>query len=435
MSKMKDSNVEWIGLIPNNWDICRFKDYYRNIKEIAGEKSIEYERLALTLNGVIKRQKDDSDGLQPKAFDTYQILNQNDFVFKMIDLQNISTSRVGLSPYTGLVSPAYMRFSPISNKRNTKFDYYFLMSMYYNCVFNNLGGNGVRSALNATDMGSFIIPNPDDEVKEKIVTYLEKKMSQIEQLMHIQEKQIENLKAYKQSLIAEVVTRGLSANPILKNSGVSWIKEIPANWEVKPLKYIATFGKGLPITKANLIDNGIPVISYGQIHSKKNNGTNIKDELLRYVDKNYIDSHPQCVVKKGDIIFADTSEDKEGIGNAVYQDKDSIIFAGYHTVIAKMTNIQQGRYLSYLFLSNYWRSQLRSVASGIKVFSVTQNMLNNVSVILPDETEQREIINLLDQKCFEIDRLIDIKEEKIKKLDEYKKSLIFECVTGKKEVV
>ena len=110
MREMKYSGVEWMEDIPASWNMIRFKDKYQSIKEIAGETSSEYERLALTLGGVIKRPKDDSEGLQPKAFDGYQILRENDFVFKMIDLQNVSTSRVGLSPYTGLVSPAYIRF-------------------------------------------------------------------------------------------------------------------------------------------------------------------------------------------------------------------------------------------------------------------------------------------------------------------------------------
>lgn len=157
---MKNSGIEWIGEIPDDWALIRFKDIFINRKEIAGTRSFLFDRLALTMNGVIKRDKDDSDGLQPKEFDGYQIIYENDFIFKMIDLQNISTSRVGLSPYTGLVSPAYIRFSPRKKGQYNLFVYYFLMSLYYNCVYNNLGGNGVRSALNATDMGQFLIPFP-----------------------------------------------------------------------------------------------------------------------------------------------------------------------------------------------------------------------------------------------------------------------------------
>ena len=123
---MKNSGIEWIGEIPDTWELVRFKDICANKKEVVGSNSADYERLALTLNGVIKRPKDDSEGLQPKEFDGYQIIHENDFIFKMIDLQNISTSRVGLSPYTGLVSPAYIRFVPRKENQYNKFIYYLI---------------------------------------------------------------------------------------------------------------------------------------------------------------------------------------------------------------------------------------------------------------------------------------------------------------------
>lgn len=205
---MKNSGIEWIGEIPDSWGLVRFKDICLNKKEVAGSNSADYERLALTLNGVIKRPKDDSEGLQPKEFDGYQIIHENDFIFKMIDLQNISTSRVGLSPYMGLVSPAYIRFVPRKENQYNKFAYYFLMSMYYNCVYNSLGGNGVRSALNATDMGQFKIPYPSLEAQKKIVSFLEQKFVTVDELISNQEKQIEKLKEYKQSVITEAVTKG-----------------------------------------------------------------------------------------------------------------------------------------------------------------------------------------------------------------------------------
>lgn len=203
---IKYSGVEWIGQIPDSWSTIRFKDKYVNQKEIAGQKSVNYERLALTLNGVIKRSKDDSEGLQPKEFDGYQVIHENDFIFKMIDLQNVSTSRVGLSPYVGLVSPAYIRFSPRMDSQYNKFVYYFLMSMYYNCVYNNLAGNGVRSALNATDMGQFVIPYPSIAEQQQIADYLDKHCADIDRLISIKQRKIEKLQEYKKSLIYEYVT-------------------------------------------------------------------------------------------------------------------------------------------------------------------------------------------------------------------------------------
>ena len=108
---MKDSGVEWLGLIPETWKMVRAKNVFSNHKNIVGDKELEYERLSLTLNGVLKRPKDDSKGLQSESFSTYQILNEKELVFKMIDLANVNTSRVGYSPYTGIVSPVYIIFN------------------------------------------------------------------------------------------------------------------------------------------------------------------------------------------------------------------------------------------------------------------------------------------------------------------------------------
>ncbi len=108
MREMKDSGVEWIGEIPKDWEIVPTKRFFRNIKRVVGSDVDNYERLALTMNGVIKRSKEDSEGLQPEKFEGYQILRKNELVFKLIDLENVKTSRVGLSSYTGLVSPAYI---------------------------------------------------------------------------------------------------------------------------------------------------------------------------------------------------------------------------------------------------------------------------------------------------------------------------------------
>ena len=263
MRDMKDSGVAWIGEIPFDWKLIRFKDKYINIKEVAKERSGEFERLALTLNGVVKRPKDDSEGLQPKEFDGYQILRENDFIFKMIDLQNISTSRVGLSPYTGLVSPAYIRFSSRERKQYNQFVYYYLMSLYYNCVYNNLGGNGVRSALNGKDMGEFLIPYPSEAEQRKICAYLDKKNAQVDTLIKNVHAQIEKLKAYKQSLITEVVTKGLEPDVPMKDSGVEWFDEINVKYSMQTIRSLFRIKKDIighePDTVLSITQRGLRV--------------------------------------------------------------------------------------------------------------------------------------------------------------------------------
>ena len=184
----------------------------------------------------------------------------------------------------------------------------------------------------------------------------------------------------------------------MKDSGVPWIGEIPEGWGIEPLKQIYKFDKGLPITKADLKEEGLPVLSYGQIHSKDNIPLHIMPNLVRYVSNDYADNY-SSKANKGDLLFADTSEDIEGIGNHSYVDLENGIFAGYHTILARNQRNNDGRYFSLLLETDAWRSQLRKMASGIKVYSVTKRMLNGTSVIVPPDDEQSLIADYLDNKC------------------------------------
>ena len=224
----------------------------------------------------------------------------------------------------------------------------------------------------------------------------------------------------------------------MKSSGISWIGDVPEGWSVKRLKSIFEYRKGLSITKADLTQTGIPVISYGQIHSKENTGTHLQDSLLRFVPLTYLESDGNCLLKEDDFVFADTSEDLEGLGNCVYVDRQDKIFAGYHTIIFRPYDDHRSeaifRYLAYLFKTDVWRSQFRAKAFGIKVYSLSQRLLNDCRLILPSLSEQRAIADYLDEKCSAIDAMIAEKEALIADLEAYKKSLIYEVVTGKREV-
>lgn len=215
----------------------------------------------------------------------------------------------------------------------------------------------------------------------------------------------------------------------MKDSGIEWIGEIPKEWEINKIKYMFSNGKGLPITKENLIDEGLPVISYGQIHSKNNNGTDIEKKLLRFVNENYSIRYPQCSISENDFVFADTSEDYDGCGNCVFKRDNSKVFAGYHTIILHSLLKRDNRFLAYLFKTDIWRKQIREKVSGVKVFSITQKTLMNCNVILPGYKEQKIIANFLDSKCSEIDATVEDIQKEISLLEEYKKSVITEAVT------
>lgn len=214
-----------------------------------------------------------------------------------------------------------------------------------------------------------------------------------------------------------------------KESGLEWVNKIPTKWDVVRFKTICTLGKGLSITKADLVEQGIPVVSYGQIHSKTNTGVHISEELIRYVEADYLDGNENALVNYGDIIFADTSEDYEGIGNCVFVDTYNEIFAGYHTIVARPQNIRVPKYYAYLFQDDKWRKQVRSRVMGIKVFSLTQKILKDVTVLVPSDREQEEIAKYLDYHISRIELLIEDLGKQAAMMEIYMRELIANCIT------
>ena len=421
MREMRDSGVAWIGEIPEEWSLIRFKDKYKNSKEIAGEKSIEYQSLALTLNGVVQRPKNDSDGLQPKEFDTYQVLHENDFVFKMIDLQNISTSRVGLSPYTGLVSPAYIRFRPKNNTQYPRFIYYFLMGLYYNCVFNNLGGDGVRSALNASDIGTLLIPYPDGKIQKQIGESLDTICANVDTLTTNIKTQIEKLKAYKQSLITEVVTKGLDPTVPMKDSGVEWIGEIPAHWKIQRGK--ALF-KETDARSADGSEELLTVSQYTGITPRSQKNVTMFEALS-------LEGYKICEI--GDIAANTMWLWAGAIGISEYR---GVVSPSYNVYRQRSNNFAP-RYLDHLLRAPMLVQEYASLSTGIRAsrLRLYPKDFFNIMFPVPPLEEQQAILDALNSKLSAVDRLIAIKQAKIEKLEQYKRSLIYEYVTGKREVI
>lgn len=214
-----------------------------------------------------------------------------------------------------------------------------------------------------------------------------------------------------------------------KHSGIEWIGEIPMHWEVKRFGYIFTFSRGLGITKQDLHDEGIPCVNYGEIHSKYGVIINPEIHKLKCVEEQYLQTDAKSLLRRGDFVFADTSEDIKGSGNFTCLDSDTLTFAGYHTVVASHSNVNSYKYLAYYFDSLGYRSQIRSCVSGIKVFSITQAILKYSIVILPSISEQTAIANYLDRKTAEIDSLIANKKRLLELYEEEKTAIINQAVT------
>ena len=430
--KMKDSGIPWMPSIPDTWEVQRGKNILVLNKRPVRESD---EVVTCFRDGeVILRSERRTDGFTMSDKEIgYQGINKGDIVIHGMDG---FAGSMGVSKSTGKGSPVLVVCSP-KYDAVPEFIIYYLRTLAMTDVFVALS-TGIRERscdLRWNKIAELQFALPSSNIQQRIADFLDRKCAEIDELAALQETMIAELKRYKQSVITEAVTKGLDPNVPMKDSGVEWIGEIPKGWEVIPFKQMYGLGKGLSITKADLVEEGVPVISYGQIHSKSNTGTAIKDELIRYVPTSYLENNQDALVKVGDIIFADTSEDLEGCGNCIYIDKDMTLFAGYHTIIASNRTDTATRYLSYLFKTDCWRIQIRAVVNGVKLFSIPQRTLAATSIITPPLAEQRAIADYLDRKCTEIDELIAIKQQKIEALKEYKKSVIFEYVTGKKEVL
>ena len=217
----------------------------------------------------------------------------------------------------------------------------------------------------------------------------------------------------------------------MKDSGIDWIGQIPEEWEMNKFKYLFNTSKGLSITKDCLTEKGIPVINYGQIHSSLTKQVQSFDTRLPFINDSYL-SNKNAQLNKGDFIFADTSEDLEGAGNfSTRLDSLGYFLAGYHTIIVRLKNNENHdfRYFMHLFDSIANRKQIQNKVSGVKVFSVTQGILNNIFVVIPPKTEQTKIADFLDKKTAQLDKVKALLEEQIQKLRDYRASLIYETVT------
>ena len=217
----------------------------------------------------------------------------------------------------------------------------------------------------------------------------------------------------------------------MKESSIDWIGQIPEEWEIVKFKYLFNTSKGLSITKEYLVDEGIPVINYGQIHSSLTKQVQSCDDRLPFV-ANYYLSKKGVKLNQGDFVFADTSEDLEGAGNfSTRLDSTGQLLAGYHTIIARLNDYDEHdfRYFMHLFDSLAIRKQIQNKVSGVKVYSVTQGILNSIFVIIPPKNEQQKIADFLDKKTAQLDKVKALLDEQIQKLKDYRASLIYETVT------
>ena len=422
-SGMKKSGIDWIGKIPSEWNVVRAKTIFTNHKTIVGKKSSEYERLALTLKGVIKRSKDDSNGLQPEAFDGYQVLNPGELVFKLIDLENLQTSRVGLSPYCGIVSPAYIILTPDMDKVIPEFAEMYFLSMWQRAIFNHMGDDGVRSSLSSKDLLNAPIVLPSKVSQFKISSFLKKRQFSIDRIISEMTQSINDYKKLRQSIITEAVMRGVRGERKTKNSGIEWLRDIPYEWSVNKIKNVSIFNPN-----CKYVENDA-MVTYTPMENIKN-GYFIDNSIEKAKVPASLTSY-----ENGDIVLAKVTPCFENMNIALMDNlSNGIGYGSSELFVLRPTNI----FADYLF---YWLQNFYFIDIGIATMTGTGGLkrvspyyVKNSFILVPPKDEQEEISEYIEKKCRAIDNLITVKKKIIAELELYRQSIIYEYVTGKKEV-
>lgn len=417
--KYKDSGIAWIGEIPEHWKVIPHKRIMRKkkiIKEFYAGENI----LSLTKKSVIIRDLE-AGGKMPTTFNGYQVLYPDNLLMCLFDI-DVTPRCVGIIKDEGLSSPAYSQF--ILNKLGyTPFFDYLLRYMDDEKCLLHLSKN-LRNSLTEDDFGQIETIVPSFPEQQSIAAYLDQKCGEIDELITLQEEMITKLQSYKQSVITEAVTKGLDKNVPLKDSGIEWIGEIPEHWSKnKIIRLFSIIGSGTT-PKSSKEDNYNGSINW--IQSGDINGGDIeicKNTISYTAFKEY----PALKIYQAPFIIV--AMYGASVGNISISQIDGCV----NQACCVMNETKQN--FKYLFYAmNSVKKYLIYRAEGGGQPNISQDKIKNTWLPIPPLSEQQSIADYLDQRCSEIDELISIKQQKIEKLKEYKKSLIFECVTGKRKV-
>lgn len=426
MREMKDSGIEWVGQIPKGWDVVPHKRIMHKVKKICEQYSGE-DIISLTMNGVIKRDLT-AGGKMPTSFDGYQYVKPNDLLLCLFDI-DVTPRCVGVVKDYGVTSPAYSRFVMHDGYYNVYYDY-LLRAIDDDKVFVHLSKN-LRSSLTESDFGVIKTCVPSLAEQKRIVTFLDAQCAEIDTVLEKTRASIEEYKKLKQAVITQAVTKGIRGDRPMKDSGIEWIGDIPAEWGVvKGRRIILATQNGL--TRRDLEKSeGFIVLKLKNLDADGN---------IDYSEVNRValtdEEKSKYQLCDGDFLFVRVNGSRNLVGKcAIYHDVEEIVAYNDHIIRVKLNDLCLKEYFHYYLLSIAGKREIElhtSTAAG--QFTISGDGLRELRVVLPCIVEQAETVAYLDKKSAGIDALIAKKQQHLTEIENYKKSLIYEYVTGKKEV-
>ena len=427
MRTMKDSGIEWIGEIPAEW-IC--DKVCRQFALIGSGTTPKSDNDSNYIGNIHWIQSGDINGgilhntknkVSNEVIEKYSALKVYKAPFIVIAMYGASIGNISSSIIDGCVNQACCVLS--EGHMNIKYAFYTLKSAKDYLIYNGVGGG--QPNISQDIVKQLRLPVPSIREQEMIADYLDKKCAEIDAVIEKTKATIEEYKKLKQSIITEAVTKGIRGNRPMKDSGIEWIGEIPAEWNVVKMKHLGKCRNGLTYSPENLVseDEGILVLR----------SSNIKDGRLAFTDNVYVNSEvrEELMVKAGDILICSRNGSRALIG------KNALIPEGLYASFGAFMMIfrcQSPKYVQMVLNSAVFSYYLGTFLTST-INQLTADNFNNMQIVYcEDETEQEEITQYLDKKCAEIDTLIARKTALLAEMESYKKSVIYEYVTGKKEV-
>lgn len=413
MDKMKDSGIEWIGDSPIDWNKFTIGQLFEQVKQ-KNTGLIEKNLLSLSYGQIKRKDINSGNGLLPESFEGYNIIEKDDIVLRMTDLQNDKTSlRQGIAEERGIITAAYITMRAI-HKVSPRFVYYQLYGFDVSKGYYGMG-SGVRQGVNWKDIKKLSLILPNLELQNEIAKFLDEKTALIDDIITDTKQTIEKLKSYKKSLITEIVTNGIKKDVKMVPTEIDWIDEIPEGWEVAKIKNISKLRN-----EKTSYERGQNFLALEKMVSYKPGYIDLLTE---------VENGRQQVIKQGDIVFSKLRP---------YLAKVSLAdFDGHGTgELLVFNDIKINRKLfMYKLISEQILQPVRGASYGVKMPRANPDFILSLPISFPISlSEQSEIVNYLDQKASQIDTLIIEKENLISEYENYKKSLIYEYVTGKKRV-
>jgi len=421
--KYKDSGVEWLGEVPDEWNIVRNKQVFKFIKNSVGENSSDYLLLSLTLNGIIPRDIESGKGKFPAEFNTYQEVHKNDLIFCLFDIDETPRT-IGLSEYFGMITGAY-NVARCNQGINSKYVYYYYLSVdeykglkpFY---------TGLRKVVRTETFLNIELALPSLKEQQSIANFLDNATCKIDTLIQKQQNLIALLKEKRQALISHTVTKGLNPHAKMKDSGVEWLGDIPEHWTSVCLKWIAKIYSGGTPDKTNLSyweEGTIPWISSGEVNQF------FITEPTTYITQEAYEKSSAKWIPKNALVMALAGQGKTkgmiaqlGIMTTCNQSMAAIVLS---------ENVSE-RFIFWWLTSNY--EKIRNLAGGDLRDGLNLDIIGSIVCPYFLLSEQQQIANYLDNATCKIDTLISKAQKAIELLKERRTALISAAVTGKIDV-